>query len=109
MRRGGGLSWPPSGTGYPWGALNGAVVSAELLSRRGFDAWNWGDRALDRATRFLFDLDRQFGGWGPGNDDEWVVPLVNARYGSKYPTQSEVGLGKNLGFTNWTHGSRSPG
>jgi hypothetical protein len=103
MRRGGSLTWPPSDTGYPWGALNGAVVSAELLSRRGFDAWNWSDKALQRATKFLFDL-----GWGPGNDDEWVVPLVNARYGTKFPAQSEVGLGKNLGFTNWTHGSRGP-
>jgi hypothetical protein len=103
MRRGGGLQWPPADTGYPWGALNGAVVSAELLSRRGFDAWNWSDRAVSRATEFLFDL-----GWEPGNDDEWVVPLVNARYGTKYPVASEVGLGKNLGFTNWTHGSRGP-
>jgi hypothetical protein len=103
MRRGGELRWPPSDTGYPWGALNGAVVSAELLSRRGFDAWSWSDRALNRATRFLFDL-----GWEPGNDDEWVVPLVNARYGTKFPAQSDVGLGKNLGFTNWTHGSRGP-
>ena len=105
MRRGGSFTTgTPGGTEYPWGALNGAVVSAELLSRRGFDAWNWEDRALQRATRFLFDL-----GWGPGNDDEWVVPLVNARYGTRYPAQSEVGLGKNLGFTNWTHGTRSPG
>jgi len=106
MRRGGSFTTgTPGDTGYPWGALNGAVVSAELLSRRGFDAWSWGDQALQRATEYLFKL-----GWGPGNDDEWVVPLVNARNdGKDHPAQSEVGLGKNLGFTNWTHGSRSPG
>ncbi len=105
MRRGGGLQWPPSPTGYPWGALNGAVVTAEVLSRQGFDAWNWGNRALSRAVRFLMDLDRQVGGWGPANDDEFVIPLVNARYGTKYPVATPVGLGKNIGFTDWTHGS----
>jgi hypothetical protein len=109
MRRGGGLSWPPGGTGYPWGALNGAVVTAELLSRQGFDAWEWSDRALERAVRFLMDLDRSFGGWGPANDDGWVLPLVNARYGTKYPFDANLGLGKNMGFTSWTHGSGGPG
>jgi Alginate lyase len=107
MRRGGGLQWPPSGTGYPWGALNGAVVTAELLSRQGYDAWGWSDQAIARAVRFLDGL-----GWGPGNDDEWVLPLVNANYGrvaTKFPAPASVGLGKNLGFTNWTHGASSPG
>jgi hypothetical protein len=106
MRRGGSFTTgTPGSTGYPWGALNGAVVSAELLSRRGFDAWSWGDTALKRATDYLYKL-----GWEPGNDDEWVVPLVNARNdGKDHPVPSEVGLGKNLGFTDWTHGPRSPG
>ncbi|MCI3950225.1 MAG: hypothetical protein K0R11_2159 [Acidimicrobiales bacterium] len=109
MRRGGGVQWPPSGTGYPWGALNGAVVTAELLSRQGYDAWGWGNQALERAVRFLDGLNRQFGGWGPANDDEWVLPLVNARYGTKFAAPASVGLGKNMGFTNWTHGASSPG
>jgi hypothetical protein len=109
MRRGGGLQWPPSPTGYPWGAINGAVVTAEVLSRRGFDAWSWGDQAVARATRFLMDLDREVGGWGPANDDEWVLPVVNARFGTKYGVPSPVGLGKNLGFTDWTHGSTPQG
>jgi hypothetical protein len=106
MRRGGGLQWPPAGTGYPWGALNGAVVTAELLSRQGYDAWNYGDRAIDRALQFLDGLGWS-NGWGPANDDEWVLPLVNARYGTKYPAPASVGLGKNLGFTNWTHGANA--
>ncbi|HZB73079.1 MAG TPA: alginate lyase family protein [Acidimicrobiales bacterium] len=104
MRRGGGLRWPPADTGYPWGALNGAVVTAELLSRQGYDAWGWSDEAVARAVGFLDGL-----GWAPGNDDEWVLPLVNARYGTKYAAAASVGLGKNLGFTNWTHGASSPG
>ena len=104
MRRGGGLRWPPADTGYPWGALNGAVVTAELLSRQGYDAWGWSDEAVARAVGFLDGL-----GWAPGNDDEWVLPLVNARYGTKYAAPASVGLGKNLGFTNWTHGASSPG
>jgi len=105
MRRGGSLQWPPAETGYPWGALNGAVVTAEVLSRQGYDAWNWGSQALARAVRFL---NGEGGlGWGPANDDEWVIPLVNARYGTKYPVAAPVGLGKNLGFTDWTFGSGS--
>ena len=101
MRRGGDLQWPPEATGYPWGALNGAVVTAEVLSRQGYDAWSWGDQALRRATRFLMDLR-----WGPANDDEWVVPVINARYGTKYGVPSPVGLGKNNGFTDWAFGGR---
>ena len=107
MRRGGGVQWPPAPTGYPWGALNGAVVTAELLSRQGYDAWGWGDRAIERAVRFLDGL-----GWGPSNDDEWVLPLVNANYGrvaTRFAAPASVGLGKNLGFTNWTHGAANPG
>ncbi len=101
MRRGGGLQWPPANTGYPWGAINGAVVTAEVLSRQGYDSWSWGSQALSRAVRFL---ERDLG-WGPGNDDEWVVPVINARFGTKYGVSSPVGLGKNVGFTDWTHGS----
>jgi hypothetical protein len=109
MRRGGGLRWPPAETGYPWEAIDSAAVTAEVLSRQGFDAWNWGSRALARAVRFLMDLDAQVGGWGPNNDDEFVIPLVNARYGTKYRVDQPVGIGKNMGFTDWTHAGRAAG
>jgi hypothetical protein len=109
MRRGGGLQWPPGETGYPWEFLDGAVVTAEVLSRQGFDAWSWGSRALFRAVRFLMDLDAQVGGWGPNNDDEYVIPLANAHYGTKYRVDQPVGIGKNMGFTDWTHASRPAG
>jgi hypothetical protein len=105
MRRGGSLQWPPSPTGYPWGAINGAVVTAEVLSRQGYDSWSWGSSALSRAVRFL-ENDIH---WGPANDDEWVLPVINARFGTKYPVPSPVGLGKNNGFTDWTFGSGRQG
>ncbi len=53
MRRGGSFRFPPKRTEYPWGGLAGAVVQAEILSRQGYDAWSWSDRALRRATEFL--------------------------------------------------------
>jgi hypothetical protein len=103
MRRGCGFQFPPCGTGYPWEALQGATVMAEILHRRGYDAWNWGDRALLRAVQFLFELDRRYGGWGAEGDDEWNAWLVNHAYGSNFPTQSPAGSGKNMGWTDWTH------
>jgi hypothetical protein len=105
MRRGGGLQWPPAPTNYPWGGLNGAVLTAEVLSRQGYDSWSWGDQALARATRFLMDLP----GFGPANDDEYLLPLINDAYGTKYGVDAPVGLGKNMGFTDWTHGSGRQG
>ncbi|MCX7825584.1 MAG: alginate lyase family protein [Verrucomicrobiae bacterium] len=43
MRRGGSFRFPLGRTNYPWGALEGAVVMAEVLRRQGYDAWSWGD------------------------------------------------------------------
>ncbi|HKR98412.1 MAG TPA: hypothetical protein VJU79_02750, partial [Candidatus Dormibacteraeota bacterium] len=56
MRRGCSLRFPPCPTLYPWEAMQGAAEQAELLSRQGYDAWNWGDQALRRAAAFLFAL-----------------------------------------------------
>ena len=103
MRRGGGFSTTPGGTGYPWGGLEGAVVTAEILHRQGYDAWNWQNQALRRGVQFLYDLDRQQGGWWVSNDDEYVPWMINDVYGTSFPVSAEIGEGKNMGFTNWTH------
>ncbi|HEY3217429.1 MAG TPA: alginate lyase family protein [Candidatus Eisenbacteria bacterium] len=60
MRRGCSFQFPPCPTNYPWGGLNGAVVCAAILSRQGYDAWNWEKQALRRAAQFLYDLDRRY-------------------------------------------------
>ena len=98
MRRGGGFRWPPRHTNYPWGAMQGALVQAEILCRAGYPAWEWEDRALLRAAEFLYGI-----GWVPTGDDEWQPWLLNNAYGTEYPTKITTQPGKNMGWTDWTH------
>ena len=99
MRRGGAFRWPPGKTGYPWAALNGVVIQAELLHRQGYDAWSWSDQAIRRAVAFLERI-----GWDvKGEDEEWLVHLVNARYGTRFRVPTVARVGKNFGWTDWTH------
>jgi hypothetical protein len=103
MRRGCAFQYPPCPTGYPWEALQGALVQAEILSRQGYDAWQWQDQALRRAVQYLFDLDRRYGGWWASGDDRWSVWVVNRAYGTQFPAVSPAGAGKIMGWTDWTH------
>jgi hypothetical protein len=109
MRRGCELRFPPCPTGYPWEAMQGAVVQAELLSRQGYDAWNWGRQAMRRAATFLYSLDRADPGedWAASGNDTWITWLLNRRYGTHYPTATPTVPGRGMGYTDWTHGPRS--
>lgn len=98
MRRGGPFRWPPSPTGYPWGALQGAIVQAEMLHRHGYPAYEWQDKAILRAVNFLYRAH-----WEPAGDDQWLVWIINKRYGTTYPTNVQSRPGKNMGWTSWTH------
>lgn len=98
MRRGGAFAWPPKATGYPWEALQGATVAAQILSRQGYDAWNWCDKALLRAAKFLYSIN-----WPATGDDGWQPWLINYAYGTNFPTSQAGVTGKNMGFTSWTH------
>lgn len=100
QRRGGAFQWPPVATGYPWEGLQGAVLQAELLRAAGFDAWAWSDRALLRATRFLYDR----AGWPATGDDVWQPWLIDARYGTSYRAAAPTRPGKNFGYTDWLYG-----
>ncbi|MEP6953678.1 MAG: alginate lyase family protein [Solirubrobacteraceae bacterium] len=104
MRRGCGLRFPPCPTLYAWEAMQGAVVQAELLSRQGYDAWEWGHQALRRGGVFLFDLYRRYGAreWGAPEGHGWIPWLLNARYGTQLPTSESAQPGKGMGFTDWT-------
>jgi hypothetical protein len=92
--------------------MQGAVIQAELLSRQGYDAWNWGDRALKRAATYLMTLASRYGRttWGPTGNDVWVAWLLNRRYGMRLPVSSPTLPGRGMGFTDWTAGpgSRCP-
>jgi hypothetical protein len=105
MRRGGRFRWPPKRTGYPWEALQGAVVQAELLHRRGLRAWRWQGDALRRAVAFLHALSLELpdDSWWASGDDAWIPWLVNARCGTTFPASPQGSPGKNMGWTQWTH------
>jgi hypothetical protein len=104
MRRGCSFQWPPCHTGYAWGAMEGASVQARLLSRAGFDSWNWSNKAMYRATQFLYNLDREVGGWWAEGDDEWQPWIINKAYGASFPAAMPAQAGKNMGWTDWTFG-----
>jgi hypothetical protein len=103
MRRGCPFAPRPCYTDYAWESMQGAVVQAELLWRRGYDAWGWSDHALLRAARYLQGLDAQYGGWWARADDTWQPWLLNHAYGTALPTEA-ARSGKIMGFTDWTHG-----
>jgi hypothetical protein len=102
MRRGGPFQWPPRYTLYAREALGAYVALAELLYRQSYDVYTWEDRALLRATRFLFDLDRQFPGrgwWEPGVPAYWII---NYRYDTSFPVGANES-GRPIRWTDWTH------
>jgi hypothetical protein len=99
MRRSGRFDWPPHNTGYSWEALQGAIVTAELLERAGYPVWEWEQQALLRAVEFLYDIE-----WPAEGDDEWQPWLINDAYGTDFPVTIPARPGKNMGWTDWTHG-----
>lgn len=103
MRRGGPLQASPSYTGYPWEALQGAVVQALLLERAGYPALAYGDQAILRAAEYLYKIS-----WPAEGDDLWQPYLLNYAYSVVMPTKL-AGHGKNMGWTDWTHGGRRLG
>jgi hypothetical protein len=74
-----------------------------ILHRAGYDVWSWQDSALLRAFEWLH---------GPAafpatGDDTWQSHLINYYYGTSFPAPVPSSPGKNVGWTDWTHGSRS--
>lgn len=104
QRRGGPFTWPPPRENYVYEALQGAVVQAALLSRAGYDAWEWGDRAILRAFRWLHE-EASFPAEG---DDTWLPHIVNRVYGADFPAPVPSRPGKGMGFADWTHAPVAP-
>jgi Alginate lyase len=108
MRRGGEFTWPPRYTQYPREALTGYVALAEVLHRQGYNVYAWEDKALLRATVFLYALERRF------PEEEWWEPdipvyrIINFRYGTSFPVEGS-GFGRNFGWTGWTHAEERAG
>jgi hypothetical protein len=100
QRRAGPFAWPPPRTNYTWGALQGAFAQAVILDRAGYDVFAWQDRALLRAVRWLQEVAKQ----PARGDDAWILHVVNFHYGTDYPAPVPAQPGKNVGFSDWTHG-----
>jgi hypothetical protein len=101
QRRCGSFQWPPCRTNYTWEALQGVLVQAVILSRAGYDVWTWGNQAILRAATWL-QKDANYPAEG---DDTWQLHLINFYYGPRFPAPLPARPGKNMGWTDWTHGS----
>jgi hypothetical protein len=85
---------------YTWEALRGVVLQAELLSRAGYPAWSWQDKAILRAFTRIHAL-----GFPAAGDDEWQPWLVNRRYGTAFPAPTRTHPGKSFGYADWLYGT----
>lgn len=99
QRRSGAFRWPPPRENYVYEALQGALAQAVLLHRLGFDVWEWSDRALLRAFRWLHEQ----ADYPANGDDTWQPHIINYYYGAGFPAPVPSQPGKNVGWTDWTH------
>ena len=99
MRRAGAFTWPPPKENYVYTGLEGALGTAILLSRQGYDVWNWSDRALLRAFVWLHNQ----ASYPAQDNDGWHPVIINKIYGTTFPVPSTITPGKNIGWAEWTH------
>jgi hypothetical protein len=97
QRRGCGFSIPACKENYVWEALQGASIQALLLHRAGYDVFNWQDKALYRATAWLYNVNK----FPPTGDDVYIPWIINKAYGTNFPVVSPVAIGKNFSYTDW--------
>ena len=100
QRRGGNFTWPPPKENYPYEALQGALAQAVILHRAGYDVFNWQDRALLRAFQWLHTQNN----FPAEGDDTWQPHVVNHFYKTSFPAPVPSKPGKNVGWTDWSHG-----
>lgn len=84
---------------YSWETLGGASLSAKVLSRHGYpDVYQWSDRALLRAARFL----HRNGGYAPDHGaNQHIVWMVNKAYGATLAPVRPAHFGRQYGYTDW--------
>ena len=99
QQRNGAFTWPPPKVGTVYEALQGALVQAVILSRAGYDVWNWEDQALRRVFTWLHDSADYPAEW----DDLWQPFIINSYYNTSFPTPIVSIPGKNIARTCWTH------
>jgi hypothetical protein len=87
---------------YPWVGLNGAILTAEILFRQGYPAYEIADQALRRAATYLKNAGPK---WYDATTRKDVKFLINKRYGVAYPLTLPVAASGLVGFTDWLYGS----
>lgn len=105
QRRTGEFTWPAPKGSYPWEGLQGPVITSAMLHRAGkLDFRKGGDDALVRAYHWLWNVNNNTPATNDKvSDDRWQLWVVNKYAGVKFPTESPVTVGKNMGWTDWTH------
>lgn len=112
MVRGGSPTWCPGKTDYPWAALSGTYVEAELLYRAGYvDVYQAQNNAIMRTMDFLHRLSVECSGtWSfpTHHSYNWMPWFINFAYNTNYPKKAlnTSDLGFNMSFTDWTHNRR---
>jgi hypothetical protein len=96
---GGEFYWPPPKEPYVWEALQGVIAQAVILRRAGYPVLDWENKAILRAYQWLHEQ----ANYPAVGDDTWQPYLVNALYGSSFPTVTPSRPGKNVGYTDWSH------
>lgn len=99
QRRAGPFSHPFPLTNYAYEALQGALLTTELLHLRGYDSYNWSSRAILRAFNWLYYQ----GNFPAVADDIWMMHIINHRYGTNFPAAEGTGPGKTVGFADWIY------
>ncbi len=102
QRRGGRFDpddWPPPQELYVWEALQGIMMQAIVLHQAGFAPFEWGDKAILRAVRWIHD-EVEF---PADRGNTWQPHVVNYYYGTSFPAPIPSSHGKNMGWTDWTH------
>lgn len=102
------LVWPPATNGimYTHETIAGYMLQAELLYRNGYpEIWTFENDALRRMADVISRSEGDGGpGWNPGRVQLHIPWLLNARYGTSYPTEPAE-YGRSFGFTDWLYGS----
>lgn len=95
QRRGSGF---PNCDGYNFGASGQMLLTLWLLEMAGYDAQDWGQRAIHRVFERLVDI-----GCAPTGDDRWQGHMYNALAG-RVVLPEGVGDGKTFGVTDLLFG-----
>lgn len=99
------FEFPFEQVNYCYEALQGTIVTAALLAKAGYSPFSWSTNAIARAYTWL-NVECAFAATG---DDKFQMPLVDYHIGTSYWATSgnvAVGKGKNMAWTDWSHGLR---